>query len=434
MSKKLSTLALFALSTLACDSAETFEGVSPDTLAAPAGKADGTQVNVRAAGRYDLLTVRGDAASALFDVYDRAGGLSTLRRNGLEYRYGVYTICVSNGEAAACNLYSRAATLEEAGFLATIHGERFDSASSEVFGALARAQGDSPATLTEVESDGVVCAKSSVDVWCGFTDAQSEAPTLELAFADLPALGDDYLYEGWLITADGPVTSGRFVVDADDDGDHTFTIDQALANASVMFVLTIEPKFGDDPAPSDTHILAGAFEGGQAALTMQHAAALGTDFLNAEGGFILETPTSAAIAEDYDQGVWFLDPAAGPSAGLRLPTLPAGWRYEGWVVGDGGPVSTGIFTDPAAADIDGAGPAAGPDGAPPFPGQDFIAPAMKVPGTTVVLSVEPDPDDSPAPFFIKPLAGPASDAGPGVFQTLGNIAVESQISGVATLH
>ena len=130
----------------------------------------------------------------------------------------------------------------------------------------------------------------------------------------------------------------------------------------------------------------------------------------------------------------FLDPAAGPSAGLRLPTLPAGWRYEGWVVGDGGPVSTGIFTDPAAADIDGAGPAAGPDGAPPFPGQDFIAPAMKVPGTTVVLSVEPDPDDSPAPFFIKPLAGPASDAGPGVFQTLGNIAVESQISGVATLH
>ena len=298
MSKKLSTLALFALSTLACDSAETFEGVSPDTLAAPAGKADGTQVNVRAAGRYDLLTVRGDAASALFDVYDRAGGLSTLRRNGLEYRYGVYTICVSNGEAAACNLYSRAATLEEAGFLATIHGERFDSASSEVFGALARAQGDSPATLTEVESDGVVCAKSSVDVWCGFTDAQSEAPTLELAFADLPALGDDYLYEGWLITADGPVTSGRFVVDADDDGDHTFTIDQALANASVMFVLTIEPKFGDDPAPSDTHILAGAFEGGQAALTMQHAAALGTDFLNAEGGFILETPTSAAIAAD----------------------------------------------------------------------------------------------------------------------------------------
>ena len=432
MSKKLSTLVLLALAPLACDSGDSFEGVTPDALGAPAGKADGTEVSIASAGAYDVLQLRGDAAAELFEVFD-AAGMTEFSRNGLEYRYGVYSICVSNGEAAACSLYSRNATLDEGGFLATIHGERFDSASSEVFGAMARAQGEAPANVFETRGDNLVCAKTSADVWCGVTQPAGDDATLELSFADLPVLGDDYLYEGWLITSDGPVTSGRFVVTGEEDS-HVFSIDRDLADASVMFVLTIEPKFGDDPAPSDTHIVAGPFTNGVAQLTMDHGAALGTDFLGSEGGFILETPTTAAIADDYDQGIWFLEPAAGPGAGLRLPELPAGWAYEGWVVGEDGPISTGTFTDPSAADRDGAGPAAGPDGAPPFPGQDFISPAMRLTGTTVVLSVEPDPDDSPAPFFIKPLAGEATDAGAGAFQSLGNIAAESQVSGLATLE
>lgn len=432
MSKKLSILALLALAPLACDSGDSFDGVNPDALGAPVGKADGSQVSVSGAGAYDVLSVRGDAAAELFDVFDAAGGFSELTRNGLEYRYSVYSICVSNGSAAACNLYSRTATLDEGGFLATIHGERFDSASSELFGAIARSQGESPANVSEVQAGSFLCAKSNVDVWCGVSETSDDA-RLELSFADLPVLGDDYLYEGWLITADGPVTSGRFVVTGNEDS-HTFTIDRALADASQMFVLTIEPKFGDAPEPSDTHIIAGPFDGGVAQLTMDHGAALGTDFLGAEGGYILETPTTAGIADDFDQGVWFLEPAAGPGAGLQLPELPAGWRYEGWVVGEDGPVSTGTFTDPAMADRDGAGDAAGPDGAPPFPGQDFINPAMNLVGTKVVLSVEPDPDDSPMPFFIKPLAGDVADEGAGVFQSLGNIAEGSQVSGLATLE
>ena len=433
MTKKLSTLLILALVPPACDSGDTFEGVTPDGLGAPAGKADGTEVSVIREGGFDVLQVRGDAAVELFDIFDRSGGLNELRRNGLDYRYGVYSICVSNGEAAACSLYSRAATLDEGGFVATIHGERFDSASSEVFGAMARAQGESPANVFEVRSDSFVCAKTSVDVWCGVTQPEATDATLELSFADLPALGDDFLYEGWLVTEDGPVTSGRFVVSGEDDS-HVFSIDRALADRSTLFVLTVEPKFGDVPEPSDTHILAGPFVDGVAQLSMEHGAALGTNFLESEGGFILETPTTADIANDYDQGVWFLEPAAGPGAGLRLPELPAGWRYEGWVVGEEGPLSTGTFTDPSMADRDGAGPTAGPDGAPPFPGQDFINPAMSVVGATIVLSVEPDPDDSPMPFFLKPLAGPAVDAGAGAFQELDNIAPASQISGLATLQ
>ncbi|MBV1860594.1 MAG: anti-sigma factor [Nannocystaceae bacterium] len=433
MSQKLSIIALLVLAPLACDSSDTLPDVTPDALGAPAGKADGSEVSISPSGGYDVLQIRGDAASDLYAQFDRAGGFSEQRRGGLEYRYGTYSICVSNGEAAACNLYSRAATLDEGGFLATIHGERFDSASSEVFSALARAQGDSPAALDEVRSGSFLCAKTSAEVWCGVSDSGADDVSLALSFAGLPALGDDFVYEGWLITEEGPVTSGRFVVTEGSD-EHVFSIDRALADAGTTFVLTIEPKFGDDPAPSSTHIVAGPFVEGVAQLSTNHGAALGTDFLGAKGGFILETPTTAGVAEDFDQGVWFLEPAAGPGAGLELPELPAGWRYEGWVVGEAGPVSTGTFTDPSAADRDGAGPTAGPDGAPPFPGQDFINPAMKLVGTTVVLSVEPDPDDSPAPFFIKPLAGGVADEGAGVFQELGNIAAESQVSGLATLE
>lgn len=432
MSNKLSALVLLALAPLACDSGDSFEGVTPDVLGAPAGKADGSEVSISEAGAYDVLQIRGDAAVELYETFDRAGGFTSLTRGGLDYRYGVYSICVSNGDAAACSLYSRTATLDVGGFLATIHGERFDSASSEVFAAMARAQGESPANVSELSSESFLCAKTNVDVWCGVTEGSGDDVELELSFADLPVLGDDFLYEGWLVTDNGPVTSGRFVVNGDEDS-HVFNIDRELADASVMFVLTIEPKFGDDPGPSDTHIVAGPFAGGVAQLSMNHGAAFGTDFLDSEGGFILGTPTTAGIDEDFDQGVWFLDPAEGPGAGLKLPVLPAGWQYEGWVVGEDGPISTGTFLDPSMADRDGAGAAAGPDGAPPFPGQDFINPAMKLPGTTVVLSVEPTPDDSPKPFFIKPLAGPVGAEGAGVFQTLGNIAAQSQVSGLATL-
>ncbi len=432
MSKKLSTLVLLALAPLACDSGESFEGVTPDALGAPAGKADGSEVSISEGGAYDVLSIRGDAATDLFDVFDASGGFTELTRDGLEYRYGIYSICVSNGSAAACSLYSRAATLDEGGFLATIHGERFDSASSEVFGAIARAQGQSPANISEVRAGSFLCAKTSADVWCGVSETNDDA-RLELSFADLPVLGDDYLYEGWLITSDGPITSGRFTVDGS-EGSHTFVIDRALMEASQTFVLTIEPKVGDVPEPSSTHILAGPFVEGVAQLTMDHGAAFGTDFLGSEGGYILQTPTTADIAEDFDQGIWFLEPAAGPGPGLRLPELPAGWRYEGWVVGEDGPVSTGTFTDPTMADRDGAGPTAGPDGSPPFPGQDFINPPMKLIGSRVVLSVEPDPDDSPMPFFIKPLAGDVAQEGPGVFQSLGNIAQETQVSGLATFE
>ena len=93
-----------------------------------------------------------------------------------------------------------------------------------------------------------------------------------------------------------------------------------------------------------------------------------------------------------------------------MPTLPAGWAYGGWAVTGGEPVTTGRFTAVDVADL--AAPFSGPTAGPPFPGEDFLmnAPAGLVfptdlAGGLAVISIEPEPDDSPAPFTLKPLMG-----------------------------
>ncbi|MBW2736768.1 MAG: anti-sigma factor, partial [Deltaproteobacteria bacterium] len=253
--------------------------------------------------------------------------------------------------------------------------------------------------------------------------------TLSVAFQGLPTLGSGYVYEGWLITSVGPVSTGRFT----DAKGATTEVDPTVADDSSAYVLTIEPEVGDDPAPSNTHVVAGTFSSMTASLDMKADSALGTDFTEASGGFILETPTTED-ATDYNQGIWYLDPGQGPGASLTLPTLPAGWAYEGWVVVDGVPQSTGRFTEAAAVDADGAGTTAGPMPAPPFPGQDFITPAVDLVGAKAVISVEPDPDDSAEPFALKPLLGDITDAGAGILQTLSNAAADTAITGTATLE
>ncbi|MCH7814420.1 MAG: hypothetical protein IID40_10420, partial [Planctomycetes bacterium] len=178
----------------------------------------------------------------------------------------------------------------------------------------------------------------------GDDDAMPEMRTLQVAFEGLESLGDSFVYEGWIIVDDNPVSTGRFAVLADGTANPaTFEIDADDAAAATVFILTIEPSVGDDPAPADTHVLAGALEDGSATLTVGHAAALGDDFTSAEGTFILETPSTADLADDFAQGIWWLDPDAGPGPSLVLPELPAGWVYEGWVVGVDGPMSTGRF-------------------------------------------------------------------------------------------
>lgn len=122
----------------------------------------------------------------------------------------------------------------------------------------------------------------------------------------------------------------------------------------------------------------------------------------------MATP-STSTTDDEKSGLWFLDLSSGnPSVGLDLPVLPEGWQYEGWAVINGTPVTTGTFNSVSGADA--SAPFSGTMSTPPFPGEDFITNAptgldfpTDLSGGMAVISIEPSPDNSPAPFLLKPL-------------------------------
>ena len=246
----------------------------------------------------------------------------------------------------------------------------------------------------------------------GFAAEKRAHAQLNLNIQGLAPLGSNAKYEGWIIVNGSPVSTGRFVVNANGGlAPSHFNLNASDLAAATMFVLTIEPNPDPNPAPTATHILAGAFSGNAASLTVAHPAALGNDFSSATGKFLLATPTTSSMA-DEDKGVWFIDNSSGMGMpGLNLPVLPAGWKYEGWTLINGIPVTTGTFL--ANNVSDDAAPFSGPLAGPPFPGEDYImnAPAglmfpPNLGGAPIVLTIEPSPDNSPAPFTpLKPLVG-----------------------------
>ena len=236
------------------------------------------------------------------------------------------------------------------------------------------------------------------------------APTnanLTLNINGLEALGSDYVYEGWIIVDGAPVSTGTFSSVA---FPQIFSVNADQLNDATRFVLSIEPANDPDPAPADTKLLVGDFTGNSANVD---SAGIVADFASASGKYILATPTDSDMTNEAS-GVWFLDNSSGSAVtGLILPALSAGWHYEGWVVFDGTPVSTGTFTDASMADDNATtSPFKGSVGnGPGYPGEDYVtgtAAGVVFPtdlkGRTVVISVEPSPDDSAAPFVLKPLA------------------------------
>lgn len=241
-------------------------------------------------------------------------------------------------------------------------------------------------------------------------DATPDSTTsdLEVNLSGLEALGADFVYEGWIIVDGAPVSTGTFTSVT---FPQTFTVNTEELEAATKFVLSIEPAVDADPAPSDQKLVAGDFSGTTAEVSTSIAPALG-DFSSVAGQAFLRTPTDETGENNGndENGVWFGEPGAPPTGALDLPTLPAGWVYEGWVIGDAGPISTGTFTE--FDQVDSGNPFSGAESnaGPPVPGEDFFlnAPAgeafpLDVRGRTVVISVEPSPDDSPAPFLLKPL-------------------------------
>lgn len=244
---------------------------------------------------------------------------------------------------------------------------------------------------------------------------------LSLNLEGLERLGNGYVYEGWVIVNDTPRSTGVFTVNAEGELSQTeFQVNQELLDNATRFVLSIEPEGETGEAaltPADTKLLVGDFSDDSATLNTDIVG----DFSDATGRFFLRTPTDETNGNNgNDQyGVWFGVPGMPPTPSLSLPTLPAGWVYEGWVIGESGPLSTGTFADFNTPDDNAdndqlvsfsATSQAGPN----IPGEDFFMNApegemfpLDVRGRTVVVSVEPVPDDSPAPFVLKPLLGPA---------------------------
>lgn len=244
---------------------------------------------------------------------------------------------------------------------------------------------------------------------CNNDDDPVANSALTLTISNLPMSASNEQYEGWIIVSSAPVSTGTFTVNAEGAlSQSTFQVDAAMLASATTFVLSIEPVPDSDPTPSSIKILGGDFSGNQAMLTAGHGAALGNDFLSAIGTVILATPTTETT-EDELSGIWFLDLSSGsPATGLSLPALPANWKYEGWAVIDGQPVTSGTFSTVNVADD--SAPFSGPGMAPPFPGEDYITNEpdglsfpTDISGMVLVISIEPYPDNDPAPFLYKPL-------------------------------
>jgi len=253
---------------------------------------------------------------------------------------------------------------------------------------------------------------------CSDSTGPKSNQTLALSFSGLEPLLNGYHYEAWALVGGQALPAGKFNVSS--TGSLVTVSGAAIPNGEIdtgvnlsgttAIVITIEPAGDTDAIPAATHVVAGTVSGGTAALTVGAPQALGNAFTSAAGQYILATPTNGNGNNELS-GIWFLSLASGaPAVGLSLPTLPSGWVYEGWAVIGGKPVTTGRFTAVNAADQ--AAPFSGSMGAPLFPGEDFLvnAPAgltfpTTLAGGTAVISIEPQPDDSPAPFALKPLVG-----------------------------
>lgn len=289
-------------------------------------------------------------------------------------------------------------------------------------GSTGESAGDEDDSLTTSISVGMGDDDEPGGESTGSTDFEPvERRIAEVTAEGMESLSNGFHYELWAIIDGSPATVGKFNIDAggtvvDLQGiavpDSQFDAGRDLREA-VDFVITIEGAGDVDITPGVSKYLAGPSDEDTAELVVSDGRALGDDFAQSVGRFILATPTNGADTEE-ESGVWWRDLSVDPPApGLVLPTLPPGWEYEGWAVIDGNPVTTGRFVGTNVEDFDD--PFSGSEPGPMVPGEDFLVNApdgMTFPtdlsGQTIVVSIEPEPDDSPLPFTLKPLVAEIS--------------------------
>ncbi len=255
--------------------------------------------------------------------------------------------------------------------------------------------------------------QSQVNTLTGEVDSlRGQLRTVRFTSNGLMPLGEGH-YEVWAIFPDDTKLSlGAF--NFDQEGKtislagyrvNDFTSTRDLRDARKI-AITIEPSGDKDPGPSGIIILVGDISGGRADLRFK-----ALDLSASSGHYILATPSAGG--RDPTSGIWFLRKDGDKlSAGLQLPSLVAGWKYEGWAVTEGVPLSTGRFSSGDKADE--SAPYSESGVTPPFPGEDFFRnapsgvsfPVNLADGKSLgVITLEPDINGldptGPGPFSIK---------------------------------
>lgn len=223
--------------------------------------------------------------------------------------------------------------------------------------------------------------------------------SLEVNLTGLPAIPDTMTFVCWYAqdnTKFKPIRA--FNLDADANGNIYFKSEQPLGhltNAQILKVTVDRKAAINDPNftfSSARVILSGRIKNANCTFDVGERA---EQMNNISAVYTLSTPTNGTGTDELS-GVWFIDSlltAAAPVAGLKLPALYSGLRYEGWVEINGTYVSTGRFSNPKAADLfkGYSSTSAGY----PFPGEDFLlnAPAgltfpTDLSGQKVLVSLE----------------------------------------------
>ncbi|WP_195891560.1 anti-sigma factor [Leeuwenhoekiella blandensis] len=253
--------------------------------------------------------------------------------------------------------------------------------------------------------------------------------TVTVDISGLERLENGAQYQAWISDGVDLTPLGRFT---DVDFPKTFEALTGEVDNATQFFLSVEPGNDSSPAISESILLSGNFVGNAA--TVDVTQTFGS-YTSASGQFVLQTPTDN-VSTNENSGLYWYIPSTG-QPGLKLPTLPSGWKYEGWVTvpGASGDVnlSTGRFTnvnnadesDPFSLNINPA---------PDFPGEDFINENVlsaygvntlpNLLNKQVFITIQPIFDNSStgasiAPFVLRPLVGTVTqEAGSGITNTM----------------
>jgi len=251
---------------------------------------------------------------------------------------------------------------------------------------------------------------------------QSQNGTMTFNLSNLPALDDSLVLAAWIVNDAGKVIHkfGKLSVSGSAfTGSFPLSLNEYQQNTNSQFVcISIEHKDSTlkDSSTSNLFLMVskirtnisqmsvvpknpvgiafGSDFDDQKYLGSDTSAAVPPSFKTASGFFTVFTPTGTTA--NTNSGIWFLKYKSSglyePS--LRLPELPIGWTYKGWVKVNGNYLSIGEFK--LAAGNDGQNPFIGSNAMPAYPGEDFLqnAPSgftfpLDLAGKEVMISVEP---------------------------------------------